>query len=234
MLERHIEVRQYLALGHQRDQVVDARIGVNIMHAHPDTEFGKRLAKFAQAGFDRPAAKKTHTIFDINAIGAGVLRDHQQFANARLGQISGFLQNIANRPADQRSAHRRDDAEGAAMIAAFGNFQVGKMLRRQFDALRRNKAGIGVMRLRQVGMNMVQHLIGCVRPGNRQDLRMCAADQILLGAEATGDDHLTIFCQGFTDCIKRLLDGRIDEAASVHNHQIGAFIRGRDKVAFCT
>ena len=44
---------------------------------------------------------ETGTVFDINSIGAGVLRNNQQFINAGLNQIAGFLHDVINGPADQ-------------------------------------------------------------------------------------------------------------------------------------
>jgi hypothetical protein len=38
VLEGHVEVGQDLALGHQRDEVVDAGIGIDVVQAHPDAE----------------------------------------------------------------------------------------------------------------------------------------------------------------------------------------------------
>ncbi len=38
VLERDVEVRQDLAVGHQRDHVVDVRVRVHVVHAHPHAE----------------------------------------------------------------------------------------------------------------------------------------------------------------------------------------------------
>ena len=42
VLKRHIEIRQDFALRHQRDQLIDRRIRIDVMQAHPDAEFGQR------------------------------------------------------------------------------------------------------------------------------------------------------------------------------------------------
>jgi hypothetical protein len=44
VLERNVEIGEDLALGHQRDDVVDMRVGVDVVHAHPYAE----LAEFAR------------------------------------------------------------------------------------------------------------------------------------------------------------------------------------------
>ena len=49
------------------------------------------------------------------------------------------------------------------MVAAFGNLDVGVVLRRQADALRRHQAGERVVRLRQVAVDVLHHLVGRVR-----------------------------------------------------------------------
>jgi hypothetical protein len=41
VLEGHVEVGQDLALGHQRNQVVDAGIGIDVVQAHPEAELAQ-------------------------------------------------------------------------------------------------------------------------------------------------------------------------------------------------
>jgi hypothetical protein len=51
---------------------------------------------------------------------------------------------------------------------------------------------------------------------------MSVADEVLLHAQATGDDDLTVLGQRFADCMERLLDRRVDEAAGVDDDEVGA------------
>ena len=44
MLQRHIEVRQDQAFGHQRQQVVDMRVGVDVVQSRP----GRQLPEFTR------------------------------------------------------------------------------------------------------------------------------------------------------------------------------------------
>ncbi len=104
VLERHVEVRQDLALGHQRDEVIDARVRIDVVQAHPDAEFGQRLAQFLQARLDRTPAEEAGAVFHIDAVGAGVLRDDQQLAHAGFGEVLRFGEHVADRPADERTA----------------------------------------------------------------------------------------------------------------------------------
>jgi hypothetical protein len=45
VLERHVEIGQHLALGHQRDHVVDVRVRIDVVQAHPHAELAQRLAR---------------------------------------------------------------------------------------------------------------------------------------------------------------------------------------------
>src|SRR5262249_36055341 len=57
-----------------------------------------------------------------------------QFLHAFTNQLPRFRQDIRHRPAPVRAAHARDRAEAARVIAAFRNFHVGEMTRRQTKA----------------------------------------------------------------------------------------------------
>src|SRR3989344_8127449 len=139
VLERDVQVRQDLAGGHQRDQLVHVRGRVHVVQAHPHAQAAEGFAQLGHAGFHRRAVPETGAVFHVDAVGAGVLGDHQQFFNAGFDQALGFVQHIAHRAADQLAAHRRDDAEAATVVAAFGNLQVRVVARGQLDALRRHQ-----------------------------------------------------------------------------------------------
>jgi hypothetical protein len=57
---------------------------------------------------------------------------------------------------------------------------------------------------------------------------------VLLRTEATGNNHLAVFGQSFTDGIKRLLNRRINKSAGIDDDQIGTVIRFRGFISFCT
>ena len=118
------------------------------------------------------------------------------------------------------------------MVAAFGNLQIGIVLRRQPDALRRHQTGKRVVRLRQIRANVLHDLVGRMRPGNRQYAGVQVTDQFFARAQAAGHDYLAIFGQRFADRIQRFFDSRIDETAGIHHHQIGAFVGSGDIVSF--
>ena len=41
VLERDVEIGKYFPFGHQRDDLVDVRVGVDVMQPHPDAEFAQ-------------------------------------------------------------------------------------------------------------------------------------------------------------------------------------------------
>ena len=239
VLEGHVEVRQDLAFRHQRNQVVDARIGINVMQAHPEAEFAQFAAQLVKPRLHRPAAVEAGAVLDVDAVGAGVLRDHQQFLDAGRGQNFGFMQDVADRARDQVAAQRRDDAEAAAMVAAFGNLKVGVMVRRQAYALRRHQIDEGIVQRRQMLVHGRHDFRHGMRPGDGQHFRMHAANdviarRILFCAEAAGNDDLAVFGQRLADGVERLLDRGIDEAAGIDDHQIGTLVGRRNEVTLGT
>ena len=172
------------------------------MQPHPDAEGGQCLHQFGHAGLDRAAVPETGSVFDVDTISAGVLRNHQQFFHAGFDQVLRFLHDVADRTADQIAAHRRDDAEGAAVVAAFGNFQIGIVPRRQADTLRRNQIGIGVVRFGQMRMYRLHHGGSGMRSGDGEYFRVRFADNVALGAKTAGDDDAAVFMQGFADRVE--------------------------------
>src|SRR5690606_18619277 len=199
----------------------------------PDAEFGQGRTELGHARPDRPAVPEAAAVLDVHAVGAGVLRNDQQLLDAGLHQALGLVQDLAHRPADQVAAHGRDDAEAAAVVAAFGNLQVGVVARRELDALRRHQVDIRVVvRLRRRGLvHRAYHFFILLRAGHRQHAGMDLADDRFLDAHAAGDDHLAVLGDGFADGLQRFGLGAVDEAAGVDHHHVGVIVFGRDLVA---
>mmetsp|Transcript_26280 Transcript_26280/g.62263 ORF Transcript_26280/g.62263 Transcript_26280/m.62263 type:complete len:457 (+) Transcript_26280:435-1805(+) len=233
MLEGHIQIGQHQAFGHQRQHLVHMRVGVDVVQAHPGT---KRLGKLAQLRnevqhprLDRLAVPETGPVFDVHAVGRGVLADDQQLLHAALEQRAGLVQHIADRAGHQVSAHARDDAEGAAVVAALADLQVRVVLGRQLDAVARHQVHEGVMRLGHMGVHRVHHLLRRMRAGHGQHAGVDFAHQAAgvaaagtrLGAQAPGHDDLAVLGQGLADGVQAFLDRVIDEAAGVDDHQVG-------------
>ena len=113
------------------------------------------------------------------------------------------------------------------------------MTRRKLDAGGRHKIGEGVVRLRQMRMHRAHHFAQGVGTGDGQHLRVhgrydVLTGGILFGAQATGDDHLTVFGQRLADGVEAFLNGVVDEAASIDHHEIGTVIGTGDVVTFGT
>ncbi len=202
------------------------------MQPHPGAETPQGTRQFGHTGLQRTAIPETWAVFHVHPVGAGVLRHHQQLLHARADQRLRLPHHLADRPAHQIAAHRRDDAECAAVIAALGNLQVGVVARGELDATRRNQVLEWIMRFGQRRVHRVHHRVQRVRPGNCQYLGMRLADHIGPGAEATSHNHLAVFRQGLTNRFKRFLHRGIDEPAGVHHHHVGIVVAADDAVAF--
>ena len=148
-----------------------------------------------------------------------------------VGQLLGLAQHVGDRPRDEVAAQRRDDAEGAAVVAAFGNLQIGVVARRQLDALRRQQVEIGIMRRRRRLVHRRHDALIGLRSGDGEHVRVLVADHVRLGAEAAGDDDAAVLGQRVADRLQRLVAGRIEEAAGVDDDQVGAVMLARDLVA---
>ncbi len=181
--------------GHQRDQLVNVRVRVNVVQTHPDTEGAQGFAEFGHAGFHRRAIPEASAVFHVDAVGAGVLGNHQQLFDAGLDQALSLVEHVADRTADQFAAHRRDDAEAAAVVAAFGNLQVGVVAWGQFDPLRRHQVDqrVVILTRRHGVVHGVDHLLVLLRSGHGQYAWVHVADVAFFDAHAAGHDDLAVF-----------------------------------------
>ncbi len=60
----------------------------------------------------------------------------------------------------------RDDAEGAAVVAAFGNFQIGVVARREAEAAFGHEIDFGIVDLRQVRVHGADDGLVLMRAGD--------------------------------------------------------------------
>jgi hypothetical protein len=93
--------------------------------------------------------------------------------------------------------------------------------------LRRHQVHERIVRLGQVPVHRLHHLVGGVRAGHGQHAGVHLPHQVatalaLARAQATGDDHLAVLGQRLADGVQAFLDGVVDEAAGVDDHQVGA------------
>jgi hypothetical protein len=217
----------------KRDEVVNAGIGIDVVQAHPDAEFAQRPGQFEQARLHRLAAPEPGAVLDVDAVGAGVLRDDEQFLDAGGDEVLRLAHDVADGAADEVAAQRGDDAEGAAVVAALGNLEIGVVPRRQLDSLRRHQVLERIVGFRQVLVHLLHHLLGGMRAGDGEHLRVGGQHHVLLGAQAAGDDDAAVLVERLADGVERLGHRGIDEAAGVHHDEVGALVVGHDGVAFC-
>ena len=167
----------------------------------------------------------------VDAVGRRVLADDQQLLRPRRDQLLGLAQDRVGSAADQVAAQARDDAEGAAMIAALGNLQIGIMARGQLQPRVRHQVEIGRRRHRRGDMDRADHLLILGGAGDREHVGEALADQLGLLAHAAGDDDAAILGDRLADRGQALLLGGIEEAAGVDQDDVGAGIIGRHGIA---
>ena len=73
VLEGNVQIGQHFAFGHQRDDIINMRVRIDIVQPDPNAEFAQRARQIDELGFKRLTFPGTLSIFDIEAIGAGVL-----------------------------------------------------------------------------------------------------------------------------------------------------------------
>ena len=168
----------------------------------------------------------------IDAVGAGVLRDDEQFLHACLHEAFRFTHDVADGAADQVAAHGRNDAEAATVIAAFRDLQVGIVARRQLHALRRHEVYVGiVIALGRHGvMDGAHDLFVLLGARNGQHGRVDFADEAFFHAHASRHDDLAVLGNRLADRFEGFGLGAVDEAAGVHQHDIGVVVFRRDGV----
>jgi hypothetical protein len=73
-----------------------------------------------------------------------------------------------------------------------------------------------------MGMHRLHYPWRIVRAGNGEHRRVPALDQVVLDAEAAGDDHFAILGERLADRLERFLHRGVDEAAGVDDDEVGA------------
>src|SRR5690606_11580046 len=116
VLERNIQVRQDVAGGHHRNDLVHVRIGIDVVQAHPGTQLPERLTQLQHAGFHWHTLPEAGLVLAIHTVGAGVLADHQQLLYTRLHQPFRLIEHVAHRPGIELATHAWDNAEAALVV----------------------------------------------------------------------------------------------------------------------
>ena len=108
--------------GDGREQSPGNLVGICVEEANPLQPFD--ACEFFQ--------QQSQAVFQpkILAVARGVLSDERDFAYAGLRQALGLGDNRFETPRAELSAKLRNDAEAAGMVAAFGDFYIGRGSRR--------------------------------------------------------------------------------------------------------
>ncbi|EGG98582.1 Putative membrane-associated oxidoreductase [gamma proteobacterium IMCC2047] len=145
------------------------------------------------------AVDKVEFVFGVYTIGAGVLRNDQQFLYAAFHQLFSFFYHAADGAADKIATHGGDDAEGATVVAAFGNFQVGVVTWCELNALWWHEIGERVvLGYRHHFMNGIDDLavIGWAADTEYTGLSSFDGIGVYTFTHAARDDDLTVFLHG--------------------------------------
>ena len=169
MLKRDVEIGENLALRHQLDHLVDMGIGVDIVEPHPDAERAELAREIDEFGAHGAVSQTAFGIFQIRSISARVLRNDEELLGSGCDQGFSASRSTSAAGRETRSPRKlRDDAEGAAIVAAFRNLQIGVVARRQLDSLRRHQFGKGSCGGATAAMDRRHHALVLLRAGDRR------------------------------------------------------------------
>ena len=114
---------------------------MRVKQTHP--KFARYVLDFAQQGRKREPARGINRLArpgfflpQIHAVVGRVLADEINFLHALRDERAHFRENRGRRAAAMASAHLRNDAETARMIAAFRDFQIRAVRWRETEARR--------------------------------------------------------------------------------------------------
>ena len=117
-------------------------------------------------------------------------------------QLLGLAQDVGGRARHEVAAQVRDDAEGAAVVAALGNLQIGVVARRQLDALRRHQIENGSCGGGSRACTAPTTLSYCCGPVTASTSGIALADQLGLRAHAAGDDDPAVLGHRLADRVE--------------------------------
>ncbi len=199
-------------VGHQRDDLIDMRVGVDVVQPHPCAEFAEFAGEIEEACINLAVVEFACGVFDIHAVGRRVLRDDQHSLVPAFTSFSASRSTSAMGRGDEIAAQLRNDAERAAMIAAFGNLQIGVVARRELDALRRQKIEVRVVFAAERHDAASSPLSYCCGSRDRQHTGIGLFDRFGLGAHAPGDDDLAVLSHRIADRGERFILGAVEKS----------------------
>ena len=156
VLQRQVDVlADLVALRHRVERRVVDRRRVEVEQADP-LEAVDRV-QLAEQTAERAA------LLAVDAVEGSVLRDEQQLLDAARCERARLVDDRIRRAAAVRAAQRRDDAERALVVAAFGDLHVRVVTRRREHARRArvvDVCGTGVAGIRDSGFGIRERRIG--------------------------------------------------------------------------
>ena len=231
VLQGHVQIGQDQALGHEGDESIHLGIGIDVMQANPGLVLPQPPGQGLDVGAQGLPTPDIGAIAQVQAIGAGILGDDEQFPHPGLHQARRLVQDLADGAADQVAPQAGDDAKGTAMVAAFRDLEIGIMAGGQLDPLGGHQAGEGVMGGRHLGMDRGHDLGKGLGASNGQDLGMGVPDQVRARPQAAGHHHPAVLGQGLANGLQGLGHRRVDETAGIDDHQVRPGVAGGDGVA---
>ena len=203
-----------------------------------DAITGAQAAQFARkVGHMRThltSLPRTRFMPCIHPISGCVLRNDQQLFGASGNKLLRLTQHSVNPAACKLSTQGRNNAERAAMVAAFGNFQIAVMARRKLQSAFRYKINERTARRRCRFMDRRYDSLILMRARNRQNIGKAGADDIGFVAHAARHDDTAIFRDSLTNGFQAFFLCRIEKTARIDEHDIGTGIIGRQAIAVCT
>ncbi len=232
VLERHVDVRhQALLLPHQLQQLLVESRRIGVEEADP-LETGRRQQRLRQP------RESMLAVVQILAVARRVLGDQAELADAlRPRARRASFDQARDRPAAEASAPERNRAEGARVVAAFGDLEVGIAARRQHARRGVIEDHVGGRRRRRRAAEIDDRLDLEQRVERDEAVDLGnVARQLLAEAvhHAAGDqelaDPLALARRHLEDGVDRLALGLVDEGAGVDDHRLGALHVGGDRV----
>ena len=227
MLQRHVDVLDDLVLARDRveDRVGHGR-GVRVHHADPAE---------AVDGAESPQQEgQAVAQAEVEAVARRVLGDQHDLLHTPRGQRPGLRHDVLDRPAAMQAAQRRDDAEGARVVAALADLHVGEMRRGRQDAggrvivdpLRPALGGVGDGGF---AFDRAQHVVHLSGAEGGVDLGDLAAQLLVVALGEAAGDHQTpraarlLLARHLEDRVDRFLLGPVDERARVDDDDVRLF-----------
>src|ERR1700722_6924654 len=232
MLKRHIDIGQHIAAVHERDRLVDMRVGVDILQPDPGAERTQFAGDVEKACGALPVAPQALGVSEVKAVSARVLRDDNELLDARLDQPLSLAQHVAGGARGEPSTQARNNAEGATVIAAFGDFEIGVVARREAHAFAGDEIGERIAGRWRGGAHRLHHAFERLRASDCRDVRESVADRAWRGPHATGHDHLAILIHRLADGGERFRLGAVEKAAGVDDDCVRARVAARKLVTF--